>query len=175
MPILLLSLLQKLTEQGMVKVNHGHQNSVKVTVLLSHVHGQVSLRYRHLLLPIHRVATHGYITRPGFSTAQSSRSVCQPPAPGEEFRDGLGPARRRVYPAVSGSGPRIAEDPSGGPDQPFSELEASDLSHVSVFLSETKWVFGRKERGSVRVRWGSRKGPRIGDGHGESGEGEADF
>jgi len=118
----------------MVKENHGHQNSVKATVLLPHIHGQVSLRYCHLLRPIQRLVAHGYITRPRFSTAQSSRSVCQPPAIGDEFRDGLGLARRRVYRVVYRSGLYFAEEPFGGPDQPFSEVKASDLSHVCVLF-----------------------------------------
>lgn len=47
---------------------------------------------------------------------------------------------------------------------------------ISVcLLSETKWGFRRKDQGFVRVQWGSGKGPQVGDGHGEPGEGEADF
>jgi hypothetical protein len=76
---------------------------------------------------------------------------------------------------VSGSGLYFEEEPFGGPVQPFSELEASDLSHVCVLLSETEWGFCRKEQGFVRVLCCSGKGPRVGNGHGEAEEGEADF
>jgi hypothetical protein len=49
---------------------------------------------------------------------------------------------------VSGSGLYFEEEPFGGPDQPFSELEASDLSHVCVLLSETEWGFFLKGVGA---------------------------
>lgn len=159
----------------MVKVNHGHQNSVKATVLLPHIHNQVSLRYCHLLRPIQRLIAHGYITRPRFSTAQCSHSVCQPPAIGDEFRDGLGLARRRVYPVVPGSGLYFAEEPFGGPDQQFSELEDSDLSHVCVFvewngmgilpkgvgLREGVVLFRKRATGWRRTWWGGRGRSRL--------------
>lgn len=44
--VLLLRFSQKLSKQRMIKVNHRHKNTVKLTVVLTDVYGQVTFRNR---------------------------------------------------------------------------------------------------------------------------------
>lgn len=87
-PVLLLSFPQKLTKQRVIKINNRHQNSVKVAIFLAHVNGQVTFGNRNRLLS-DRILIHRYVTRRGFRKAERFRTVRQPTAPVDEFRDWL--------------------------------------------------------------------------------------
>lgn len=87
-PVLLLSFPQKLTKQGVIKVNYRHQNSVRVAIFLAHVNGQVTFGNRNRLLS-DRILIHRYVTRRGLRKAERFRSVRQPTAPADELRDWL--------------------------------------------------------------------------------------
>lgn len=107
-PVFVLGLFQKLTKEGMVEVNHRHQNSAKFAVFLAHVDRQVSLWDRRRLGALNRVLTQWHITRPGSAAAQRFGSARQLATPREQLRDRFVLARRGrggpVQPAVSGSG-----------------------------------------------------------------------
>lgn len=137
-PVLLLRLPQQPAEQGMVKINHGHQYSVKVPVLLPHVHRQVTLRNRRFLA-LDRVLTQRHVTRPRSGPTQRFRSRRQPPTPRQQlgYRLRRPRPRRPAQPAVSQSDSGFPEDPFRYPDKALSELETSYLSHPSfLFLFE---------------------------------------
>ena len=78
--------------------------------------------------------------------------------------------------------PSFADEPSGDPDKPFPDLEASYLSHGLCLVTE---ITSRKRRalafvflcleGFVRLRRSLRKGPRIGHGHSKAKESKAYF
>lgn len=111
-PVLFFGLSQKPAEEGMVKVNDGHQNAVKVAVFLAHVHSQVSLWNRHRLACLNRVLTQLFVARPRFAAAQRFGSGGQLPAPSEQLGHGFVAARHgriRVEHGVSSSGSGVTE------------------------------------------------------------------
>lgn len=187
-PVFPLRLPQQLPEQRVVEEDHRHKDPPEVAVFLAYVHCEVAFGDVDGLVPLGLFAYRqvAWAVTPRGGGADGACLAGEAAAPGEEPGEGPRRGRRLVQAVVAGAAGSSGsmEDPPGEPDEVFLQPEASELPHNRCDRSD----FGAdSERKEIRANWERivakqsrnpgllREGPRVGDGHGEAGQGETDF